>query len=343
MKYFTLCLPSNRPLISAKASIESAIAFTGDVGGYLVVSDNSGDPEKGEYFKTVPDHVLYLPAPGLSGLDNLLNCLAQVKTEFILPMGDDDIIRADVQMSPFDFAALNLGFVGVKPYSEILVAENDIYEAGVFSINDASPLERMRSYCDKSNGNNASYYSYYRSSCYAGLIRLIAEHHPTKGGYFDWALVLALMSMGRMAADPATIFTYNSGNWGKAASIEDTKRALFRSAGLPEGAESYEALFNFLDCCGFVSCSASPLSRDEKAIARNGAALIYIRQFLDVVDESPQVYADQRTLIENLRKETLAEDTRPESIIPHTLMILDAVKPGLAEAYASFLSVTMGG
>jgi len=342
LKYFTLCMPSNRPLMTAKASIETAIAFTGKVGGNLVVSDNSEDPEKEAYFKTVPEHVLYLPAPGLSGLDNLLNCLAQVKTEFILPMGDDDFIRADDRMSPFDFAALSQGVVGVKPYSEILIGENGIYDAGAFAIEEASPFERMRAYCDKSNGNNATYYSYYRSTYYAGLIRLIAEHHPTKGGYFDWALVLALMAMGRMAADPATIFTYNSGNWGKAANIEVTKRALFRSAGLPEGAENYEALFNFLDCCGFVSCSASPLSPDEKANGRNGAAVIYIRQFLDAVDERPQVYADQRSLIESLRKETLTEDTQPENMIPHALMILDAVKPGLGDTYASFLGFTMG-
>ena len=151
LKYFTLCLPSNRPLVEAKASIDSAIAFTGKAGGFLVISDNSGDPEKETHFKTVPNHVLYLTAPGMSGLDNLLNCLAHVKTPFILPMGDDDIIRADDQMSPFDFAALDSDFIGVKPYSEILIAENGIFDAGVFSIDDALPLERMRAYCDNKN------------------------------------------------------------------------------------------------------------------------------------------------------------------------------------------------
>ena len=321
LKYFTICLPSHRPLSTSKSSIDSAIDFVGKTGGSLIVSDNSGDPQKLAHYKTVPEHVLYLEAPGISGLDNLLNCLAQVKTEFILPMGDDDFIRTAPQLSRFDFSTLDKHFVGVKPMTEIFNEELGIFPIGIFSIDDASPLERMRTYCDKSNGNNASYYSYYRTSCFDGLYRLMADHHPTKGGYTDWAMVLSLMAMGQMAEDPSTVFSYNVVNWGNAESIDESRRTLFRNAQLPAGAEKFESLFNFLDCCGFVSCKASPLTLVEKANARNGAALLYIRQFLDDVDRNPSDYADQSSLIEALRKETFAEDTSPESMIPYALMI----------------------
>jgi hypothetical protein len=342
LRYYTICLPSNRPLKESRTAIDSAIAFTAATGGYLVISDNSADPAKPETYAQLPDHVTYLCAPGLSAMDNLLNCLNAITTDFVLPMGDDDMIRQQTGLPPFDFARLDPRFVGVKPQTEISVPTHGIVATSLFHIDDASPKDRMTAYARKSSGSNASYYSYFRTACFRGLISLVAEAHPTKGGYIDWALVISLMAMGKMADDPSTVFTYNAGYWGHADGIREGRKNLFLKAHLPEGAERFDALFNFLDCCAFVSGPVSPLTRPEKADARQGAALIYLRQFFDRVDADPESFADYRPAMQALRQESKAMDTQPENMIPHVLMLVEMIRPGLAEAYARFLAKTMG-
>jgi hypothetical protein len=55
----SICMPSNRPLTTSRAAIESALAYAGKTGAKLIVSDNSRDPEKQAFLQNRSADLVY--------------------------------------------------------------------------------------------------------------------------------------------------------------------------------------------------------------------------------------------------------------------------------------------
>jgi hypothetical protein len=334
LAHFTICIPSNRPLKTSRASIESAIAFAAATGGHLVIADNSGDPEKALWLADCPAHVTYRRSDARSALENLISTFDDVTTEFMLLLGDDDLI--ELRAGPFDFASLPGDYVAVRPRIDLWTQAAGIVKSTCFALESDDVVIRMSDYLRLSDGDNATYYSFFRSSVYMEIFRLIARSHPTCGDYIDWTVVMAMAAAGKFASDGGTVVTYNIANWASSASILEQRKRLFYQAGLPEKAMDYEALLGFLDCYGLVTLIHADMSEKDRLAATYGAAILYLKEFLQQVDHNPDIYADASAFIDLMRQETMNPDTDPESLLPFVLAIIEQIAPGLCDAYLRF-------
>jgi hypothetical protein len=334
LAHFTICIPSNRPLKTSRASIESAIAYTAATGGHLVIADNSGDPEKALWLADMPAHVTVRRSHAHTALENLVTTFDDVTTEFMLLLGDDDLI--ELKGAAIDFASLAGDHVAVRPQIDLWSQDSGVVKSTRFALDSPDVVTRMSDYLRLSDGDNATYYSFFRSAVYMDLFRLIARSHPTRGDYMDWTVVMAMAFAGKFASDNGTVVTYNVANWASGASILEQRKRLFYQAGLPEKAMDYEALLGFLDCYGFVTRIHADVSDRDRLAATYGAAIFYLKDFLQQVENNPAPYGDTMPFIDLLRQETANPDTDPESLLPYALAIIEQVVPGLCDAYLRF-------
>ncbi len=334
MAYFTICIPSNRPLTTSRASIESAIAYAAAAGGRLVIADNSGDPQKALWLADCPAHVIYRCSDARSALENLMTTFDDVTTEFMLLLGDDDLI--ELRGAAVDFASLPGDHVAVRPQIDLWTQSAGVVKSTLFALESPDVVTRMSDYLRLSNGDNATYYSFFRSAVYMDLFRLIARSHPTRGDYMDWTVVMAMAFAGKFASDSGTVVSYNAANWTSGPSILEQRKRLFYQAGLPEKAMDYEALLGFLDCYGFVTLIHADVSEKDRLAATYGAAILYLKHFLQQVERAPELYADRAAFIDLMREKTTNPDINPETLLPYALAIIDQVVPGLCNAYLRF-------
>ena len=125
--------------------------------------------------------------------------------------------------------------IGVRPVTQIWTLADGVRQTERFPLIETTPGGRLFEYSRKARGNNSSYYSIFRSAPFLSLMRLFVEEHPTKGGYIDWAICLALFASGRVLHDPSLVYRYDLGRWAEAESLRQTKAKLFTDAGLPDG------------------------------------------------------------------------------------------------------------
>jgi len=160
----TICIPSHRPLETSLEPLWSAITYAEARGMKVVISDNSGDPIKRDYFAAAPAHVTYLGDGPDDAAANVLSALSAVTTDFVLLLGDDDFMDAAGDAPAFDFASLAADVVGVKPRIEIWTRDKGVTEVNDFTLDAIDPAQRVLEYARKMRGANSSYYSFFRTA-----------------------------------------------------------------------------------------------------------------------------------------------------------------------------------
>ncbi|MEA3535177.1 hypothetical protein [Rhizobium sp. CC-YZS058] len=338
LRQLTLCLPSHRPLSAARSSIESLLRFGEETGCRMVISDNSGDPEKREAFEGRSPHLIYLVPEGDDPLDNLTTALSAVETEFVMPMGDDDWIRTGEGVALPDLSTIAPDVAVIRPETEIW-AEGRVVDINRFTIDGSSAEARMLDYVRKAPATNALYYSAFRSRIFLPLMQSFAAGHPTRGGYCDWAVMFTLLACGRAIHAPGILYRYDLGRWTSSVSLQESKRSLFAAAGLPAEAENYSALLTFLDLYTLLSIRALPLGAQERDQALGASLSVSLGAFVAAVRARPCDYDEVAVYLTEL----LAEETELNGIFALALMIADCLQPGLRERYVRFFQAVSAG
>lgn len=332
MALLSLCMPSNRRFEASRAAIEGAIAFAEARDAELVISDNSGDPEKEAYWRRQSPRIRYSTAMGTTAFENFLATIHAATTPFILQLGDDDAIALDPAVPAVDLAALPADFMGVRPKTEVTVTGAGVVRVKAFSIDGLTPSERIREYSQKAGGDNSGFYSIYRRDPYRNLIRLFAEQHPIKGNFIDWAMALALFAYGRMAYDGGIIYRYNADQWSSPERIAAKNREIFASVGLPAHTETYQPLLMALDLFIFVSRPGTPLNQEQALDAVSITAGDVLNGFLNQVIRDPGQYSEKIRYLTELAM----QESNAFGRFQLALIMADELKPGLKDAYVRF-------
>jgi len=336
MTQLTLCMPSNRDLQRSAGAIETALIYADKRDCRLVVSDNSGDPQKRARYENSHPRLTYVVPDGDGGLRNMASALSKVETPFLMPMGDDDEIYGLDHKQPLDLSALPGDVIGVRPQTVIWTNEKGVQQVDRFSITADNAGSRLLEYNGKANGNNGLYYSAYRSDLFKGVFSLFSQAHPTHGGYCDWALSFAFCAVGKFLTDASTIYRYDLGRWASSSKLEAAKASLYLQAGLPETAEHYSALLRFIDVHVFLI--GLPLSDTERRDAQTANARLALRTFLHEVTKAPDHYDPEVVYLAELTGQTPDLDTAFQI----SLLIIDRLQEGLAEKYVRFVKAAGG-
>ena len=335
----TIAIPSNRPLATAGASLESAIGFATERGHRVVISDNSGDPAKAEWLSRVPAHVVVIDRAPADAAGNMWSAYAAVGTRFLMPMGDDDLVSAqgagpDLKAVPEDVAA-------IKPDIVIRGGGGEVLRQAAFAISDRQPDARILAYASYFGGDNASYYSAWRTDIIRPIARLFTRHHPTRSGTGDWPIVMAGLAEGTMLVDPRTRFDYWLGAWQERGSIDAARGRLLASAGLPADAARLMPLFHHCDCHVYLSRQTSRLAPAGRLAAIRASAMVCLRPFARSVHQDPAAYPASGGLIAPLIQTLSQPQTDVGSLFNLALAILERLKPGLRQGYEAFLTAAL--
>ncbi|WP_426238915.1 hypothetical protein [Pararhizobium sp. DWP1-1-3] len=336
MTQLTLCMPSNRNLQHSASAIETALIYADKRDCRLVVSDNSGDPQKRARYENSHPRLTYVVPDGDGGLQNMASALSKVETPFLMPMGDDDEIYGLDDKQPLDLSALPGDVIGVRPQTFIWTNEKGVQQVDRFAITAGDAGGRLLEYNGKANGNNGLYYSMYRSDLFKGLFSLFSDAHPTHGGYCDWALSFAFSAAGKFLTDTSTIYRYDLGRWASSSKLEAAKTSLYLQAGLPDTAEHFSALLRFIDVHVFLI--SLPLPDAERRTAQMANARLALRTFLHEVTKTPDQYDPEVVYLAELTGQTPDLDTAFQI----SLLIIDRLQEGLAEKYVRFMKAAGG-
>jgi hypothetical protein len=338
----TICIPSNRPLAATIEPLWSAIDYAAATGMQVVISDNSGDPDKREYFRSAPEHVIYIPDAPAFAPDNLLSAITAVDSEFVLMLGDDDFISRKTSAEPFDFATVANDVVGVKPRIEIWSPKLGLTDVNDFTIDGDNAAARVLEYTRKMRGGNSSYYSFYRTSEIRPLFELHRKFHPTHTGNSDFAFVYALAASGKIVHDGTTTIRYNNERWDNLESSSASFEQIFAHAGLPAQAAAYMLLFHFLDSYVLILRQDSSLPLIERYKAAYAVAMVFLKRLIFRTLERPAAYRLCADLLGPLQAAVESEDPDLDLIFHIAGLIADRLKPGLKSQYDQYLRVAIG-
>lgn len=337
MPELSICMPSNRSLAQSRAAIDSAIAYCEARNAVLIVSDNSGDPEKRAYLAGRSPLLTVIDAGDAPPLVNMRLALDAATTPFVMPMGDDDQIAVAEGQPAFDLASLPGDYIGVLPVSVPFSALHGQMQTKGFALASDDPAERIGQYVAGAQGNNSLYYSMFRRDVFTSLIHAFAEHHPTKGMYCDWALMLALICYGKMAHDPGTVFRYNMGKWDSVEKIDGMVVDLYRNAGLPAEATKFDGLLMYLDLFVLSMRSGSPVQPEQRQRLGRIVTNRLLGPFIQKVANAPEDYDGTVRHLATMAIEE--QDSFMQFQI--ALMMVDRLQPGLKDRYVAFVKAMM--
>lgn len=335
MTLLTIYMPSNRSLARSRDAIESALAYAAHVDARLIISDNSGDMEKRRWLEARSPRLQAVVSDAQSAGENWRTAFSLVETPFLLPMGDDDLMSFNEDEEPVDLATLPADVIGVRPVTQIWTLDEGVRQTERFVLSEPTPGGRFLEYARKARGNNASYYSIFRTAPFLALMRLFLDSHPTKGGYIDWAVCLALFAGGRLMHDPSLVYRYDLGRWAGAESLQRTKVRLFTEAGLPEDTEKFWGLLLFLDL--YVLLARLPLDGAARQDANVASYRMLLKPFLESVAEAPDRFDETTRYI----AEMVAAEQRLDTIFQLSVYLSDCIKPGLKDGYVQFYQAAL--
>ena len=331
----SICIPSKRNLEESRASISSAIGFCDITGSELVVSDSSGEKNKSEMWNNIPlPFMNYLKNENneeSKWSDNWYNGIQNCSGNFIGVVSDDDII-VNLEKSIIDYKEIShTDLAGIKPIISLWNSKQGIYKLNNFNIDGNTAIERIKQYHVLSAGNNTTYYSFLKKEILNDIYKLL-KHHPTKGGYLDWAISRACVASGKIFLDASKLLVYKNNNWfGDQEFINKQAIKLYEDCNLGViGAHMCE-LFSALDVFILIMRKKSNVPFNEKLEAAEYALDFHLNKLIDNFNRAPYIFKQVTSEIEKINLE--------ENIalkLKNALNILKVQFPNLVDDYILF-------
>lgn len=337
MPLLSICLPTKRPFSTSRNAIEQALVVADLRDSLVVLSDNSGDPEKRAYWENRSPRIVYHPSKAGSALENFLEAVSVADTPFVLALGDDDGVSVDPHHPAVDLGGLPADYMGVRPLTHVHITGHGVLRKKDFGIDGLTPTERIREFSRKAGGDNSAFYSIYRREPYRDLLKHFVEHHPVKANFIDWALSLALFGYGRMAYDPGLIYHYNADQWASPEKTKAKNAEIFEAAGLPPHTDLYQPLIMAIDLFVFVARPGTPLTREDALDAVTVTAGDVMNGFINTVMREPEKYPERIRYLSQL----VQAETDAFARFQLGLLMLEDLKPGLKDAYVDYFRSTM--
>jgi hypothetical protein len=334
----SICMPSNRLLKKSKYSIESISQLSNLYEIESVIFDNSFDMEKSNYIESQSLNIIYNKNSPIGVADNWLACMSAASREFILMVGDDD--RLCLLSDPQDYLQnLQDSDVGVRPIFIPFSGTQGVLSVESFSTDAETAKDRVKQYFSMNNGKNLSFYSIYRKAIFVDLMREFYDSHPTKAGFADWPLALALISMGKIKSNKNIIFYYNMDNWSSNEVIVSSNEGIYKSAGLPLDSMCIQSAFTALDVFALIARKKSPISTTEKYDASIFAMSTYYSGLIDVLksNHNPDIDGKVKLALDLIKGDYLSASQK----IINLLTVVETWVPGLAKKYQDYFAQTV--
>ena len=331
----SLCIPSNRKLNLIKNNIDSTLNYINSFEDIeLVLTDNSKDNEKERYLSNLKNKQFnYLISEHHGTTDNFFYSLNKSKGQFVCNMGDDDKI---IRLGSENFKNIGSDVIGIRPSFVIYTSEYGVMNHSNFSITEDSAIRRINEYFTKCNGNNNTLYSFFKRDI---LIEVhnITQFHPFKNsGYWDWTVVLALISEGKIISDPSTLILYDNSNWTTDEKIESSVTDLFLKQNLNPKLANYLLLLLAFDSFILLARKQSTLNINEKI----NLAQTVMNSYIDNFFKSIKLDKFDTTEINYINKLISIVDFSERFKIFFNL--IDYLSPGKSEEYLFFLTESTG-
>ena len=334
----SVCIPSNRKLLESKESISSCIGFCEATSTELVVSDNSGDNIKSEFWGklNLPNFKYLKSNEKLNWSDNWLNGIKSCTEIFTSIVSDDDLI-INLGQSPYNYNDLKEDIIAVKPIISLYNHNAGIYKINNFNIDATNATDRIMQYLKLASGNNSTYYSFYKTIELKNIYSLL-QYHPTKGGYIDWAITISLIASGKIILDKTKLLIYKNTNWyGDEAYINNKVEELFLNCGLKKNSNRFERIFRALDCFILVMRTNSNLDYQEKLNAAVFLLELNIKFFQEYYKQNLNKFSEDEMKIIN----NLDQSDKITQKLENCLNIIANDNPFIEEKYKEFYLVSI--
>ena len=329
----SICMPSNRSLYKCKDSIEDISQLSKLYDIESIIFDNSLNIEKAKYIEAKTSISIYNKNSPNDGNKNWSACISSASRDFILMTGDDD--RLNFLSSPETFLdGLPDSHIGIRPMFIPFSKTQGILSVESFSTDAETAKERITQYFSLNNGRNLSFYSIYRKYIFNDLMKEFYDFHPTKAGYTDWSLVLALISMGKIKLNTNVIFYYNMDNWTSGEVIRSSNEGIYKNAGLPLDSMCIQSALTALDSFALIARKKSPLPTIEKYDASIYAMNMFFNSLIVALKgNNNKDIADKIKLSLGLLEMDTQDDSQK---LINLLTIVETWIPGLAVKYQDY-------
>ncbi|MBB4954612.1 hypothetical protein H4S14_002501 [Agrobacterium vitis] len=339
MPELTICMPSHRNFEDSRAAIESALVFCEKRDALLIVSDNSGDEAKKNFWEGRSPRLKRIQSDAENATDNMMLAVRAAETPFIMLMGDDDMLGVEEGVASLNLSDLPFDYVGVFPVSEVFLSPTEIVSVSVRVLEQDNASARMMAYMEQGLSNKAPFYSIFRRYVWLSVMDLFHRFHPNRAGFCAWALSFALITSGKMASDPSIRYHYNKSAWRTNELILSRRKEIFTEVGLPEKAMHYEHLFWFLDVFVLINSAGSTLSIDERQHLGKLVVNVLLGKFIVEVANSPELFDDGIGTL----AEMALEETDSFAQFQLGLLMIERVQPGLKDKYVTFIQAAISG
>ena len=223
----------------------------------------------------------YLTSNAKNSAENALNAIKNSKGRFVLNLGDDDKIIKIGNFQVNNNEKDNV--IGYRPNFAIWTEKYGITGLSNFSISSDTPLGRVNEYFQKANANNNTLYSFFQRDELLDLCHLLINHPFSGVGYNDWAMVLALLTSGKLVSDNSTVIIYNNERWLNDEVIHESVESLFANNGYNKALSNYLHALLGIDSYIFIARKNSKLSKDEKSTVALTVLKSYMTEFMKIV------------------------------------------------------------
>lgn len=337
MTRLSICVPSHANLDGSHQTLANLKELARLDGIEAVVGDNSGDLAKREHWaSSCGPSFRYLVSPESGAVSNWRFTLGHSTGDFTAVLSDDDLLLPLPGFRPEHLDAPK-GTIGLRPAMALFHESVGIYRINQFEITAARAIDRVKAYFQNNGGANTTLFSAFETKVLKDLHLQTLANHPTQGGYFDWAMVLGLVSTGPLLKCPQLLYVYNNQNWFTQQDIERNVPKTFTDVGLPADCAQILPAIQALESFILIARVQSPVNAEEKLEAAHYAVDTYFQTLVQqMTPEYPPAGFDAQRwrAVRSILRETVS----PTDRLAASLLIMDLWVPGLSERYRAYMN-----
>lgn len=339
MPKLSVFIPSHGSNEASSQTLLNAFGLSRHASIEVVISDNSSDRSKHSAWAPLcDDSFQYLVSPYSGASENTTFAFKNTKGEWCCFLSDDDELLA---LPGFDAESMRAPstVIGFSPTMALYTEQVGIYRTSHMVLDQPRAIARIRHYLENHGGANTTLFSCFRRDIFAQILEAI-DLHPTRGGYFDWAIVLAMISSGQLLPQQKLLYVYNNRNWSTNEDVSRNIRRTFADVGMAEDNDQILNAHLALDSLCLICRASSPIEMQERLEAGEFAFNSFFLSFCNLMlTEGSSSRFDPKRLSMCRTLAGWAQNT-PERVAA-LLVVIDTWNPGLAERYIKFINETV--